>query len=330
MAEAVADASAPAAGLELRGCRLLEMEASAASNCDTSPGNEAISERTCGELLRTSRQGQTGRHGHRVPGAQYAALAAWAVLLLAQYGLMRAVCHLNVPPDCRERGDPVRDLSDVHYLLFTGGFLAIFAGVHWPDRFRYIFCFRLRGGMRGLLFLAVLFLSGALWGALDLVPGLSQFSLTGLNGPNAFLMLVLAAGTVALVSWHLWVAFKHNSWSGFLAYSLSRLALAALYGSYILVKIEHQDLTFHFHHYAVAFLAAALAEFNHPISLLALACGTGIFVQGVAVYGADAILAHQTYRFSFIDGQGDRVVSPPISEEAATFFGAHCWLHEAS
>lgn len=39
-------------------------------------------------------------------------------------------------------------------------------------------------------------------------------------------------------------------------------------------------LTFHLHHYLIAWYAATFARFNHWLSALVLAVAAGIFVQG--------------------------------------------------
>merc|ERR1711972_840304 len=132
----------------------------------------------------------------------------------------------------------------------------------------------------------------------DLVPGLNKFSLTGISLAYIVPLLALVVGAIVLIAMHLWMAYRHNSWSGFFAYVLSRCALLAFYSSYLVVKLQPQhknSVVFHFHHYAVGYLAASLAEFNHPLSVLLLACGTGIFVQGIAAYDADPILDNPKY-----------------------------------
>ena len=91
---------------------------------------------------------------------------------------------------------------------------------------------------------------------------------------------------------------------GFLAYTVSRLAIWSFYSFYLYVaclgsriheamlkqmkvrrlrpRANTAGVYVHLHHYIIGFLCAILAEFNHPISLLVLAGGTGIFVQGIS------------------------------------------------
>eukprot|EP00403_Amphidinium_massartii_P017512 CAMPEP_0178428270 /NCGR_PEP_ID=MMETSP0689_2-20121128/30189_1 /TAXON_ID=160604 /ORGANISM="Amphidinium massartii, Strain CS-259" /LENGTH=202 /DNA_ID=CAMNT_0020050033 /DNA_START=304 /DNA_END=910 /DNA_ORIENTATION=+ len=192
-------------------------------------------------------------------------------------------------------------------------------GLHWPDRFLYVFCMHLKRP-RGVMFLMAFFGSAIGWGFLDSVPGLAGFSLTGLDAKYALPLLLLVGGAVSLVSIHLWWAYRHNSKAGFWAYLCSRGALLAFYSSYLIVKLQPQhadEVVFHFHHYAVGLLAASLAEFNHPLSVLLLAFG--VFVQGIAAYDFDPILEdaqQKRVHFTCPGKSGEPVAAPAVSEAA--------------
>mmetsp|Transcript_63346 Transcript_63346/g.185186 ORF Transcript_63346/g.185186 Transcript_63346/m.185186 type:complete len:300 (+) Transcript_63346:53-952(+) len=235
------------------------------------------------------------RHSHRVPWVQYFAFGVWTLLLLLQYGFTRALCHHGIPKDCEEmdRGSinvQVRVMYDFQQLLTMGFVLAVLTGVHLPERFFYIFRLQ-RPRPRGLVFLLCFFLSSPGWSALNANPTLSHFTLTAdMKGIYLVLLGFLLLLVVLLVGWHLWCAWRHNSWKGFLAYLLSRLAVWTFYAVYMTITLKNKRMTFRIHHYEVAYLAAVLAEFNHPLSLLLLAIGTGIFVQGIAAYSAVPIV----------------------------------------
>merc|ERR1711971_969384 len=108
-----------------------------------------------------------------------------------------------------------------------------------------------------------------------MMPMLNRFSLTGIHVETLVPLMATLSGAVFLVVWHIYTAYKHNSLAGFMAYFVSRLILCVFYGMYIVIKLtDGDDLNLHLHHYAVGFLAASLAEFNHPISVLTLALGT--------------------------------------------------------
>merc|ERR1712039_1147891 len=118
-------------------------------------------------------------------------------------------------------------------------------------------------------------------------------------------------------------AFRSNSTPGFIAYVVSRIAVIAFFSGYFIISLQHPSLVFHLHHSYVGFMAASLAEFNHPLSTILLAVGTGVFVQGTAAYHAAPILEHPHKRMKYHLSNGSYVYSPWISEEAAAFFVRH-------
>mmetsp|Transcript_122593 Transcript_122593/g.308192 ORF Transcript_122593/g.308192 Transcript_122593/m.308192 type:complete len:95 (-) Transcript_122593:144-428(-) len=87
--------------------------------------------------------------------------------------------------------------------------------------------------------------------------------------------------------------------------------------------MQHQEIIFHFHHYAMGFLAASLAEFNHPASLVLLACGTGVFVQGIAAYDHDPIIERPLRRVEWTWPDGTMLTSPAVSEVVAAWISEH-------
>jgi len=268
--------------------------------------------------------GALEKHSHRIPVSQYLFLGLWMLLLCANYGVVRLGCAFDIPRDHHDDANIVKVLEDFQYMLFGGFVLAIMTGLHWPDRFLYVFCFSPKCP-RGLLFLLAFFGSGIGWGFLDMIPGLSGFTLTSFKAEYLLPMVLLVVGTVCLLSLHLWWAYRHNSTAGFWAYLVSRAALIAFYSTYLVVKLQpgHADaVVFHFHHYAVGLIAASLAEFNHPLSVLLLACGAGVFVQGLAAYDADPILesvTEQSVSFTCLTSDGTKVRSPLVSKDALDF-----------
>jgi len=210
---------------------------------------------------------------------------------VAQYAVTRLVCHLGVPPDCHLYEDDLQELHTFQVMLSLGFVLAVLTGVHIPERHGYLFRFRCPKP-RGFVFLAVFLGSGPVFGSFDLVPFLEVLTLTpsGIGHTSVMLLIPLLVAGAALVLWHFVYAFKRYTIEGFLVYAGVRLAVWSFYGLYLFVaqftrRGEYQ-LSFHLHHYVLAFMLALLAEFNHPLSLLLLAAGSGIFVQGLAAYGS--------------------------------------------
>ncbi|CAK9026977.1 unnamed protein product [Durusdinium trenchii] len=234
-----------------------------------------------------------GRHGHRIPWKQYGALAVWFVLLLIQYCVVRVVCQLQIPRDCHPDSSLLEVMYDFQVMFVMGFMLAILTGVHMPDRFAYLFCFS-RPKPRGWVFLAVMLLIGPAWGSLDHIEVLSRISFTTdffkKSVVNCLIGVGVGAFAVFLLGWHFYCAYRHNPLSGFLAYTCSRLAIWIFYALYLYVAANTAGVYVHLHHYIIGFLCAILAEFNHPISLLVLAGGTGIFVQGISAYDADPVI----------------------------------------
>lgn len=235
--------------------------------------------------------GHDGRHGHRVPWRQYVSLAVWYLLLVMEYIVVRIVCQFDIPRDCKPHGD-LDTIFDLQVMFMMGFMLAILTGVHMPDRFAYLFCFK-GPRPRGIAFLLVMVVSGPVWGSLDTIDSLSRISFTSSFFEESFVnvLIGLAFGAAAafLLLWHFYCAFMHNQISGFLAYTGSRLSIWIFYGVYLYIAATTTNVEVHLHHYVIGFLIAILAEFNHPISLVVLAAGTGIFVQGISAYHADAL-----------------------------------------
>lgn len=244
-----------------------------------------------------------GRHDHKVQWKQYLVLLYWMLLLTAQYLLTQAVCSLGIPHDCHVGEDPIEIMHDFQVMYTLGFIIAVFTGVPLEDRAAYLFCFR-GPRPRGFAFIAVFLLSGPVWGSLDLVPLFQKLSLTAASMKSSWTNDVLAAlivgGAIFLVAWHFHCAYKHNPLQGFLAYSLSRFAVCLFYFSYLSLAASTTDVDVHLHHYVVGFLVALLAEFNHPISMVLLAAGSGIFVQGISAYEAAPVVVPDLVQFPLI------------------------------
>lgn len=236
---------------------------------------------------------------HRIPWQRYFALGFWFLLLLANAAFTRLVCHYGIPQDCQLHDDRIKDLHSVQRLLFMGFILAVLAGIMEPVRFGYLFSMTRSGYFRGVFFILIFMGTSPAWGSLDLFPSLSKFSIAtgGDDGERKdlfdVLRLALLIGGATLVLFHFAWAFVFNPIQGFLAYTISRVTIWLLYVAFFVEsskKDSGHTADFHLHHYMIGFLFAILAEFNNPISLLLLAIGSGVFVQGIAAYNADPLI----------------------------------------
>jgi len=300
------------------GVSLLEVDGPDAVSASTSDKSEKHVRRTS---IWADGAAVFQRDSHRVPASQYFALFVWFSVLAFGYAWTRLWCSYGVPPDCKRGRGGLELMNDANTLILQGLLLALLTGMYWPDRFQYVFGFFKRLH-RGPVFVGIMAMSGTIWGALSLVPGLSSFTLTagGIQGWHIMLLIALILLTVFLVLWHIRRALIYNSWFGFASYMLARVALFGFYVLYGIVAAKESEVVFHLHHYAVGLLIASLAEFNHPLSVLLLAIGLGIFVQGIAAYDADAIISVKSTHLVFTNG----VRSPVMSEDAYDFVVEKC------
>eukprot|EP00929_Paragymnodinium_shiwhaense_P117183 TRINITY_DN8745_c0_g1_i2.p1 TRINITY_DN8745_c0_g1~~TRINITY_DN8745_c0_g1_i2.p1 ORF type:complete len:526 (-),score=8.72 TRINITY_DN8745_c0_g1_i2:90-1604(-) len=118
-----------------------------------------------------------------------------------------------------------------------------------------------------------------------------------------------------------WLSLVNNS-----LYCLSRTVVASFFVSYLVLgNLRTSHAEFHLHHYVIAFMVAILAIFNHPLSLTLLGISCGIFVQGIAAYGADEVLELHPpkHRFLYYCGNAthnETIRSPWLNMEATAFF----------
>lgn len=270
----------------------LEKELEEADRGNEFLGTTAAPEADPEAVDSTTEQSKEKRY-HRIPWQQYFALCFWYALLLTNVCLTRLLCHRGIPHDCHDRTDKLRELHSLQVLVTMGFIIAVLCGVIQQDRFGYIFNMTSEGYYRGAIFIFFFMGSSIVWGSMDLLPSLSAFTLTTSGEKdNHFTILLygLTIGAAGLIAFHFVWAFRYNSFKGFLAYAISRVSIWTLYVMLFIESNKTIMADFHLHHYMVGFLIAIIAEFNHPISLLLLAIGSGIFVQGLAAYNADPLI----------------------------------------
>jgi len=271
---------------------------------DPTRSRSSTAESDAGDWMKAFLSRDPGAHSHEIKWEQYFVLGFWILLLITQAAFTRLICKAGIPRDCEPNTDTVNFVAGNHMLILHGYIVATFTGLYHPNRFWYIFsCEFEESGIgryipRAAVFLVVFFLSSPFWGSLDLVPFLSFFSLTTGGAHSNFpvmqiLLISLVIGlAIFLVGWHLFYAWTYNSVRGFLAYLISRLVVFFIFAAYFWAAAHEAAYTYHLHHYALGFLFAILGEFNHKLSLIVLAAGSGIMVQGIASYGADPITIH--------------------------------------
>eukprot|EP00438_Fugacium_kawagutii_P032962 Skav223872 [mRNA] locus=scaffold1226:259759:262786:- [translate_table: standard] len=106
-----------------------------------------------------------------------------------EYCVVRLVCQFDIPRDCKPHGE-LDTIFDLQVMFMMGFMLAILTGVHMPDRFSYLFCFKWPRP-RGIVFLLVMAVSGPVWGSLDTIDSLSKISFTSSFFEKSFLNVLI-------------------------------------------------------------------------------------------------------------------------------------------
>lgn len=265
------------------------------------------------------------RFGHHIPWQEYLAIGFWLALLLGQYGSTRFLCNCcSIPSGESTDCNPglKATMRDIQFLLFMGFVLGILTGVHCQDRFLYLFCFG-HPRPRGWAFVTIFFLTSPVYSWIsDLAPA---FSFKGeLSKADILGLLFVISILVCPVIWHVVVAIKYKSCQESVAYFLSCFLAWILIAIPLIGAKYDSQLTPHLHHYVVAYAVATIAQFNHPLSLVLLAIASGVFVQGIAVYGADPIIIYK-HRWVEFQCPGVNVSSPHLGDpDMLPWIVKHC------
>jgi hypothetical protein len=230
------------------------------------------------------------------------------VLLLAGYGVQRAICPLGLPDDCLVAVDFYEVFSDITDILLYGVALGWFVGIAQPSRAAWLF------SRRRWWFFAVFLGTPPVYSAMSNIPALKHSISAGdpaSSWGDAFLTLeATAAAAVALaITWHLRAAWRRGGPYDFAMYALSRLLVLGWFGAAAERLARDPGSTFHLHHLYLGWALALWAEFNSPISALALAIGAGIFCQGVGAYS-----------FAPVFTDGGCFVTPTMDKVACSFW----------
>jgi len=221
-----------------------------------------------------------------VESGEFLRLFVWCVTLLLSFGLGRLLCFGNGNYySCRTQLQK-NVFDNLSVLLLMGIALFFFTGAHSAVRFNYIYGFTLNTGYSGMLFLFTFSLTPVAWKGIDTTPFASlMFTADGLKNNTVPLVLAIAF-FLFTVCWHIYTAYRAGV---LLAYLVTRCLVLA----YLILGIglcqNEPDIEIHVHHYQIGWFVALLGCFNHPISVITLAFGAGLFVEGLATYGADSM-----------------------------------------
>ncbi|KAF4686530.1 hypothetical protein FOZ60_005079 [Perkinsus olseni] len=221
----------------------------------------------------------------------------WLLLLVAGYAYNRFFCEkYNIPRDS-DRYTYLGHSTNLANLAMFGIIQAWFVEViDDPKRSKWIFSFP------RWWFFITFFAASTVFTLLGMLDALSHNSISPsghLDRWNAFstVLTVLASLLLLLILWHVWYSIKVlPTYPDAAVYILSRFGVVCTFGvTFLLIHFDdehnHDDnpVTFHLHHYFIAWLLSLIAAFDHPISLIMLAITSGIFVQGIAAYSAAGI-----------------------------------------
>jgi len=221
-----------------------------------------------------------------LPGGEFFHVFLWCGMLLLAFGLGRLLCvgHGNYE-NCRTQLES-NVFDNLSSLLLMGIALCFFTGIHSAIRFNYLYGFGAETNYSGFLFLFTFVLTPVAWKGLDTTALKSfMFSREGLSN-NIVPLLISAFLFFFSVGWHFYTAYRLGV---FKIYLISRCLVFVYFILNIVVCLNEPDIEIHVHHYQLGWFVGFLACFNHPISVVTLAFGAGLFVEGLAIFGADSM-----------------------------------------
>lgn len=238
-------------------------------------------------------------------------LAAWCVELVTAMLVCKLFALVGIPSDASVPQRPHQDAAaptefdvwsawelatGVQELLNYGALLALLCDVvATPVRFAYLY------GRERWWWHATLLVSGPAFSAFTDLPLLESDSLTaGAGASELALVAVLGVILLLLAGWHVAHARRYEpppalaEWlliaGGLLAYTAAYVGGLLQYTSSVAGAGAAADGAWHLHHWWIAWCLACCCRFSRWPSALPLALCTGIFVQGVAIYGAAPIV----------------------------------------
>jgi len=221
-----------------------------------------------------------------LPPREFFHVFVWSVTLLLAFGFGRMLCigHGNYE-FCRTWQDS--DMFDnMSVLLLMGITLCFFTGTHSAIRFNYLYGFSAETNYSGVLFLFVFFLTPIVWKGVDTTALKSfMFTASGLSNNIVPLMCVIIL-LLSTVGWHIYMAHQREV---LIVYIISRSLVFLYLVLNIVGCINETKIKIHVHHYQLGWLLALFGCFNHPISVVTLAFGAGLFVEGLSTFGADSM-----------------------------------------
>jgi Na+/H+ antiporter NhaD/arsenite permease-like protein len=93
------------------------------------------------------------------------------------------------------------------------------------------------------------------------------------------------AAIAAVIGWHINIAWHRAPKTSFLVYVLTRVVMLVWFASAaVILARSSPPVHIHLHHLYIGWALALWCDVNAPLSVVALAIGAGIFVQGIGAY----------------------------------------------
>lgn len=213
---------------------------------------------------------------YHLPGAEFFRLLVWSLTLLIGYGIGRILCLTQTLSDNDQLDDQLNYnvLDNLYSLLAMGFTLYYFTCAHSEKRFNYIFGFSAKTRYSGAWFV-FFFVAPFAWRWFNPDPfGVYRFAdhVVENDGTLSVIVVVLF---ILVVFWHIFASLRLGVlWT----YLGSRIFVFGVFALFFI----NDPIANRVNDYQIAWVFALLGCLNHPLSLLTLALGMALFVDGLA------------------------------------------------
>lgn len=225
---------------------------------------------------------ESGKLGGSESAQRLLLLGLWLCFIFAGYVVARLGCYVGLPQDGTTTADAFDFVDDVSKMFQSGVVLGVFLRVMDRDRFDFLF------KRSGWYFIPTFLGTPPVYSLISNVPAF-QHSLADIwrwGWGMWTLEIVAVSAALASIGWHAQAAWRCKSRANFVAYVSSRAVVILFYvGAALLLSASGSRYSaLHVHHLYLGWCVASWAEFDHPISVVTLALGLGIFVQGIGAF----------------------------------------------
>jgi len=219
-----------------------------------------------------------------LPAAEFFRLLVWSVMLLIGYVIGRILCLMQTQSDYGQSHEQLdyNVFDNLPSLLAMGFTLYYFTCAHSEKRFNYIFGFTAKTRYSGAKFIFY-FLAPFVWRWFNPNP-FQVYRFSGYLVENDVMSsAIVIALFILVVFWHIFASHRLGVlWT----YLVSRILV---FGVFALCCLNEPGIGIRIYDYQIAWVFALLGCLNHPLSLLTLALGMALFVDGLARHKIDVL-----------------------------------------